>query len=490
MEANKRQFIISDKPEDLFNNPQIIQFKDFYLTADNLLEVTTKSSETIQLILIGFLLSYKKPNNSNTDILEEILADSNTFNDVVSRLKHYSGRWALIYISNDEVKIINDIVGARQVYYYYSDNKVFCASQPHIVAKISNQALSIEKSILDYYQAAAFSNSECAWIGDETRYENIFHLLPNKYFNLLDGKVTRFWPLDTIKKQDLNSASSKIANILKNIMYAANCRYDLSIPISAGWDSRVLLSASKEIIHDCYCFIQKYGEMNYQHPDIYVPKKLSNTLNFNFTVHNAVNYDSEFDSAIMKSVDIAQSNDKKILCYNFYESLKGKLNISGVVGELNRSRYGKNRPVSAKGLVDYFGRSDSIYAIRQAEKWLKEIQKSDIDIEQINLWDLFYWEQYIGNWGTSFQATLDISNEELFPFNCREIVETSYGLNELPYNNSPLFIGVINELWPEVLTEPVNPLSFKGKIIKTIKKTLRKMGIFNHIKNVFYYIKK
>jgi hypothetical protein len=436
---------------------------------------------------LGFLLDPNNPDYNNDRIVSDLLLKSNNFNDITLGTHSLGGKWILIYYSETEgLNIVNDIVGSRQVYFTQFENETWAASQPHVLAKLCNKPLSNNPNIEDYVTSEQFKFTERAWIGDESRYEDVYHLLPNKYLNCSTAQTVRFWPVSKIKKQNLEQVVPVISNNLQGIIASANNRFKLLLAVSAGWDSRVLLAASKGVINDCYCFIQKFNNMTNSHSDIDIPSKLSKKLKFTFNIREAKNYTEEFESALKKSVDIPQSENKRVLYYDFFSGFKDEVNISGVVGELCRSRFGDKRKATAKNLSAIFGRDDSLYAINMAQDWLDEIKSNKVEETGVNIWDLFYWEQFIGNWGVAGQASSDLAIEEFFPFNCRNIIELSYGLDDLAYENSPLFIALINNMWPEALSEPVNPKSELEKCITTFKKFLRKIGVFNKIRYVYF----
>jgi len=484
----KRQYVLSTKKVSLFKKSTVTKVCDTHiLTAEASLTVTKKSDDTRNLILLGFLLDPNNPEYSNDQIVSNLLLKSNNFNDITLNTHSLGGKWILIYYSDTEgLNIVNDIVGSRQVYFTKFDNETWAASQPHVLAQLCDKPLSNNPNIEAYVASEQFKFTERAWVGDESRYEDIYHLLPNKYLNCSTAQAIRFWPVNKIKKQTLEQVVPVASNNLQGIIASANNRFKLLLAVSAGWDSRVLLAASKNVINDCYCFIQKFDNMAFSHPDIDIPSKLSKKLKFNFTVREAKNYDEAFESTLIKSVDIPQSENKRVLYYDFFSEFKDEVNISGVVGELCRSRYGDKREVSAKKLAAIFGRDDSIYAVQMAQKWLDEIKISKLEDTGVNIWDLFYWEQFIGNWGVAGQASSDLAIEEFFPFNCRDIIELSYGLDDLSYEDSPLFIALINHMWPEALSEPVNPKSKFEECISISKNFLRKIGVFNKIRFLYF----
>ncbi|MBL4763663.1 MAG: hypothetical protein JKX67_00035 [Colwellia sp.] len=484
----KRQYVLSTKEVTIFKNSSVTKVCDTHiLTAEASLTVTKKSDETRNLILLGFLLDPHNPEYNNDKIVSDLLLKSNNFNEITLNTHSLGGKWILIYYSDSEgLNIVNDIVGSRQVYFTQFENETWAASQPHVLAQLCGKPLSNNPDIEDYVTSEQFKFTERAWIGDESRYQDVYHLLPNKYLNCTTARTIRFWPVNRIKKQTLEQVVPIISKSLQGILSSANNRFKLLLAVSAGWDSRVLLAASKSVINDCYCFIQKFDSMTNSHPDIDIPSKLSKKLKFNFNIRDAKNYSGEFETALIKSVDIPQSENKRVLYYDFFSGFKDEVNISGVVGELCRSRFGDKREVSAKKLSAIFGRDDSTYAVQMTQKWLDEVKINNVEQTGVNIWDLFYWEQFIGNWGVSGQASSDIAIEEFFPFNCRNIIELSYGLDDLAYEDSPLFIALINHMWPEALSEPVNPKSSFEKYITLCKNLLRKIGVFNKIRYIYF----
>lgn len=486
----KRQYVLSTKKVSLFKEYSVTQVCDTHiLTAEASLTVTQQTDENRKLTLLGFLLDPSAPEYDNDKILSNLLQQSKNFNDITLGTHSLGGKWILIYYSEAEgLNIVNDIVGSRQVYFTQFENETWAASQPHVLAQLCDKPLSNNPYIEDYVNSEQFKFTERAWIGDESRYQGVYHLLPNKYLSCNTAQTVRFWPANKIKKQSLEQVVPVISSNLQGILSSANNRFKLLLAVSAGWDSRVLLAASKSVINDCYCFIQKFDNMTKSHPDIDIPNKLSKKLKFDFNIREAKNYNSKFESALVTSVDIPQSEKKRVLYYDFFTEFKDEVNVSGVVGELCRSRYGNKRELSAKKLAAIFGRDDSNYAVQMAQKWLDEVEMAGVGETGVNIWDLFYWEQFIGNWGVAGQASSDLAIEEFFPFNCRNIIELSYGLDDLSYEDSPLFVALINYMWPEALSEPVNPKSKIEKCITIGKAFLRKIGIFNKIRFIYFKV--
>jgi len=82
------------------------------------------------------------------------------------------------------------------------------------------------------------------------------------------------------------------------------------------------------------------------------------------------------------------------------------------------------------------------------------------DLHNVNLLDLFEWDLGSGNWLAMTQLEFDIAWKDIItPYNCRAIMTLMLSVEER-YRKGPentLFLETIRNLWPEVLSEPVNP---------------------------------
>jgi len=291
------------------------------------------------------------------------------------------------------------------------------------------------------------------------------HLLPNHYLDLTEGRAVRYWPSRKLEHLTLEQATVSSANLLQGVLQSASRRQPLLLAVTAGWDSRVLLAASRDLRGQIYYFTQRYGAMTEAHTDLTVPARLLKRLGLKHHIdHCPAEVDPVFKEILCKNVSIVQSDTKIPLYYDFYKHHGGSLNVSGNGSEIGRNhlRYPAN-PSSGKELSDTFGRKDDPYATRCLQRWLEETQPV-ADQCEIDINDLFYWEQRsMGNWNASWSADLDIAIEEFMPFNCRAIMEVFLSTDKecRLYKQPAVHRAVIEYTWPEALSEPFNPHSAK-----------------------------
>jgi hypothetical protein len=96
------------------------------------------------------------------------------------------------------------------------------------------------------------------------------------------------------------------------------------------------------------------------------------------------------------------------------------------------------------------------FAVRKFSEWLQEAD----DLLGFDVLDIFYWEQRAGSWFASNCLEFDSTWRDVFiPYNGRMLLVDMLSADiELrkgpPY---PLYVQLMRHLWPEVLSEPINP---------------------------------
>ncbi|MBF4280634.1 hypothetical protein EAY27_26485, partial [Vibrio anguillarum] len=172
-----------------------------------------------------------------------------------------------------------------------------------------------------------------AWIGHETIFNEIEKVLPNHALSIRDMKVVRYWPQVEFKYHDINQVVTEVAEELKAILKAFSEVSPLSIAVTAGNDSRVMAAATKEIKHRCYYFIDKLKNLNDDHPDIVIGKRICDTLGVKYTIHtDFLDVDKIPDSFKNEySNSVFYATEKRLPeVYNYSIILPEHINVCGV----------------------------------------------------------------------------------------------------------------------------------------------------------------
>ncbi|MBN1569577.1 MAG: hypothetical protein JXA73_17160 [Acidobacteria bacterium] len=485
----RRQFILGRCPIRELPDWKSIQFGTYHLQAHPDLEVTMAKGRKGEFILLGFILHHQRPEASNLKLMNEMAGTCQSIEMMFEYCRDLCGRYIILFSFQGKVGLLNDLIGSRSVYYCMHQNAVCCASQPSTLAKLLGIDEDRLPTVESYISKDMFASGEGRWIGDGTKYLGVKHLLPNHYLDFEEKKAVRYWPIKAVDPGDTETASRKGAVILENTMLAATNRFQMSMAITAGWDSRCMLAATRKVCSKFYFYIQKYGGMTDEHPDIKIPRNLTRKLGIPFHIIECSEYkDEAFDAALAANVFVLHNPAKKVLYKSFYRYFIGKVNASGNISDLCRSFYGIDPVREIDDLLALEQLSNSKYAVESLKEWFAEAKQS-CDATGYNLRDLFFWEQNLGNWGSMFAAELDVAIDEFYPFGTRRLVEILLAVdgNQRSYNNSNVHRRIIELLWPELLAEPINPIGWGGRAGKFanngVKHILVRLGLLSFVRS-------
>lgn len=483
----RRQFLISKDVLSNLSSWKILKIGDLYLYSHPDLEVCHISNKKWKIVLIGYIFDSKKT-YSNIEIIQDILENNRQIEDFISNIKQYAGSYIFIFISDKKAIIIPDARATREIYYCSNDNKIISGSQPHLIARFAVPEIleTSDSEKLDFYKNTML-DSLC--FGNETRYKEIKHLLPNHYLDIKKRNIKRFWPIKPIVKSDLAEVVPQCSKYLQGIMKSIITRYPSMMAITSGADSRILLATSKDFIAKIYLFINNY-DLNSHHPDITIPQDIFNNINIPFHIHEIPNtVDPEFREYYFNNTFLASENYLPSIYNAFYKKNKEKICILGM-GEIGRNYFGKKeRNLNAYRIAYKYGYEGNRYIIKQCNIILHELEYLSQKFK-INALDLIYWEHRLGNWGATRNSESLIAIEKFDPFNSYFLNEFFLGLDEKYKINTKstcmVFNKMIDYMWPELLNYPINPAYSNREKLSLF---LKKIGLFNILKEIKYQYK-
>ena len=205
--------------------------------------------------------------------------------------------------------------------------------------------------------------------------------------------------------------------------------------------------------------------------DIAIPQKLFAKLGLKFHIVNPyLEVDKDFEEIYFSNNEFASKKYFQII-YNYYKNYSDKVNLPGnfVASALEHfGHYHKNLNADILSCLNYV---PCFKFVRDYyEEWLKSIQPY---CEKFNIEPLimFYWEERMANWGTQVHMDKDIAQEDIVPYNSRELIRYFLSVDS-KYIDRPNYIlarRMMDKLLPELLSVPYNP-SFKNSSIFVFKK--------------------
>ena len=450
------------------------------ITSHPELEVQQVKKGTSSITLVGHMFDTDDPSETNQQILEKLVLQFTDIDTLIESCAPYGGRWLIIAVKAEDKYLFNDALGLRQVFYTDAtlSDSVWLVSQPGLAQKLFNLDFdSITRTFIDSPQFSGYP--EYNWPAYGTPFPQLRHLLPNHYLDINTRVHYRFWPKRQIEPIKFDRAVEELARRIQNTVTAVVKRFDdVALGITAGLDSRLILAASKKWSdHIGYVTVQQ-DSMTDNHQDITVPHVLLGKLGLPHSiVHALPSMSAEFSDLFKENVFLAHDHygpDAEALM-NSYN--RASVIITGSGAEVGRCPYRSrqsNSDITAERLAALDHKAESEYAISQFSGWLADIN----DTYNVPILDLFSWENGHGNWLAMTQLEFDIAwRETITPYNCRSILTTMLAVDEKQRSRPQYKLAntLIRKMWPEVLSEPINPSKRKSRsLLGYIKRAIRK----------------
>ena len=254
-------------------------------------------------------------------------------------MRRYAGTYAVVFCANDDAVIATDARGLREVYYRTDHSSIICGSQPHLVARlgIPPAGMSTDPDLLEFYRSQLWDSR---WVGDETAFAHVRHLLPNHILDLDTRRPIRFWPKAPITRVGLDDAVRETCQRLQNTLKAITRRHSCMMAVTAGTDSRTLLAASRDITREIYFFVNDH-HLGSGSPDIRVPRRMLEGVGVPFHVHEVPDeVDENFRRVFLDNTFLASECLLPAIYNVFHKQHEEKVLILGV-SEIGRTFYGE-----------------------------------------------------------------------------------------------------------------------------------------------------
>jgi hypothetical protein len=441
------------------------------LTAHPALACTKAADGAREVVLIGHILDPHNVDETNDDIVRGLLRCFTSREALIKATERLGGRWLLIASSPGDSFLFHDAMGLRQAFYSeLSDTgSLWVVSQPGLAAEV--MSLTPDSLALDYMDSQTFRRtSEHRFPGTASTFKEIQHLLPNHWLDLQSGKSQRYWPASPLIRLMPNEAIDRLLLLLSEQIGAAANRFDLALSLTAGLDSRLVLAAARTVVDRLSIVTIRQGRMPDGHADIAIPARLLKRLGLSHEIVRASSsMTPEFSLQFKENVYLAHDHyghDAEAILQRFSRT---KAALTGSAAEVGRTPFRGKLP-----LADYVKFTPELLAwleygsthpflVAHFREWLADAGQQKF----VKLLDLFEWEQDYGNWLAMTQLEFDVAWREIFtPYNCREVLATMLAVDER-YRKPPdflLFRSAIQKAWPELLIEPINPHTVRGRL--------------------------
>ena len=469
----QRQYVVGSRTPTTRDWPCRVFATDFVLAAHPELPVNERCVDRRHLIVLGDILDPEFPDRNNQQVLDSLFQAFTGYPELEHATFRMGGRWLLLAALNDECRAYPDATGSRPIYFSSVDGEIWLSSIPSVLS--TEFGFKPDEQLMEELAAIEWGDW---WPGSLTPFPQVRHSGPNHYLDLRLGVSIRFWPDKAIQTVSVDTAAREIGRLLSGLIRAAANRYGVFIAVTGGYDSRTLIAASVGI-HD------KIGFYTLAYPgierfDLHTPARLAEAFGLNYMTLQFEQPDNNF----LESFDFLASRMVRGQCrLNAVSYLRFPSNamfVEGTASEIIRCFYYRNgnhpQRVNAAALANRAGFGDAPAALLAFETWLENAP----DDVGINMLDLFYWEQRVGNWSAADYQTQEVVRRVFSPFNCRQLLIVGLGTPvEARRDPYELHRRICKQLLPDILRFRFNyslrksMLVFSRRVVGRIRRLLR-----------------
>jgi hypothetical protein len=467
----RKQFLLTKNKDDFQNLSKVQSIGDYHLHLGLDSEHCFVINGNNEFHLLGSLYDFEHPEFSNKQILETI-SQAQNIEDVTKISDDYCGLFVLIVKLNDEIFLFNDAASQKEV--YYDDEFTSFGTQPKLIGVAVDLLEHTDKDAVEYYSSGIFK-ARRLFVGNATHKRNIFHLLPNHLLNIKEKRNQRFFPVEALENKPLESVAQESSRMIKGFVTAVAKRNKIKMPVTGGYDSRILFLASLEV--DCEYYVTQMPHMDKSHHDISVPESLTNYYNKEFIIEDESAYtEGLLNDDYNHDLDFPRQKDA-------YRVNDGATFLTGNVSEIARNYHGYHSNATAEDLCFISGNWKLDFATKQYSNWLKE--KPIFTKYGYHYLDMFYWEDKMGNWSAKGKTeNFALGRDIIIPYNSRTLLKLllSTKRNKRDSHFNTLYDLLIKELSgndKNIMKIPINP-SKKQSIIRLMK-FWRLYNLYRHI---------
>ena len=476
--------IVTDKIKSNFQEISSTYFNGLHVYSQSYTNTSFAKHLETEIFLIGYIIGPQNPEYSNKEILDNIVQKCPTEKLFFQKIQTLSGRYVLIYKNKSSFLVTGDACNLRQIYFNVSNNRTILTSSVQMFLTYYDYDAEISQLKQDFIDEPIFQQKESAWYGNKSIDDRLSKLLPNHYLDLNKQEVKRiplYSPTQFLSEDDIIDF---VSMMLKGTFASLVKRYTLIQALTSGLDSRILLAAAKEFTDDIQFYVFNNSDNNDRPPyppNVWVSQSLAQKLKLNHAVIKPDKIRPEFLQAYKKEHVVPRilHKTRHIQYFQDHYSDPKIINISGNASAMSKCHYGyTDKKISLEMLLFFSGHhsSQNQFIRQELAEWLTDATQYSEEYG-IPVLDLFYWEQRQGNWGALQSFEKDIAIEEVCPFNNTSI-HTSILQVKPSRRSSPdykFFRKLIQSLWSETLSEPINPDNNKLKgLINTLQGRIKR----------------
>lgn len=470
----RRAFVLTDLPHLALPDPLAQQafarfrrydFFDWRLYADDCVPVGQTMRADLGALVVGLALNPFDGCNTQDDIARALVlrraVSENAFLDYLDEL---SGRFVVFLSVNGTLQVYPDACATRTVFYDTSARHVLVSSHASLIAELMGYRLSDEACYFFYnplYQRAPPKRLP----GVLSPYAEVRMLTPNTMLDACSKQLTRFFPRGPNPPcEDYNALEAQLAALMARQMALLHARTPLMLSLSAGLDTRCTLAACRELVSDIGCFT--YETRNPTHiEDARIACDLARTFGLKHTLYRWRNEDFRDDLYDFERIRLRNLGMTRGLPWlnKLYADVfpPNTVHVRSNIAEIAKADLSdhQRRPLTPETLAYLYTMTPMQHDTRVIAQFSQFMERTGFvpqNLYNYDFYDLFEWEIIMSQWHSWLLLESDMVHDTFVPFNNRRLL---CQMLSVPFDDrvqARLFFGIIRQLWPELLTFPIN----------------------------------
>lgn len=393
-----------------------------------------------------------------------LVADDAEFHRQLARL---SGCYVVLRQTPDGgLRIYGDATHTMPVYYAMSrDGRVVAGAYEKAIAEVVGAGES--RLFREMYGGEYATDSVSA--GDVTLYDGVRCLLPNHFLDMRTGSPTRYFPLEALKPAatdaEIDAVVDRTIARAKTALKAIASEHALAIPLTAGYDSRVVAALARSALAETgpgtlsslkfYTFRLK--GMAGDEFDISIAREIASKLSLDYDLYFAEEPSEGLRDHLKGVLGDTRKWDGTFEAV-YRRELGGRCKLNGsLADQIGKASIGYGLPdwTSSSLYLMTKHRNVSWRTYPLIRKWRREAARG---ARGYAIYDLWSWELCLGRWSSdAFSLTSAAGIREINIFNCTAMLADWCRLPRNVRAAKVLHMRILKKLAPEMLEFPFNP---------------------------------
>lgn len=319
-----------------------------------------------------------------------------------------------------------------------------------------------------------------------TAHHGVRRLLANHFLDLERFTDHRHWQLKPDDAyHDVESVLERLTNVLTGVSAALTGDGRVLLPITGGLDGRVLLAACRKNLENIDLMTVSYPGAE---RDVHLAKAISRvdrSIRHRVLKPRRVGVEEAGQWAFRVSHCVGGAN--QTFRYSREDMLPYRYFLSGVGGEVGRAFLWNGAeegeaPISSRSLIGRLGLRPSPVLEEAVEGWLAGVSVSD----RARVLDLAYLELRVSAWAYA-QSYAHVAVGHMCtvsPMVNRDVFMCFAALDRAQRLSGTAFRAVIQRLWPELLSVPINRYGDLRDWLAPARKLLQPVRVARKVRKV------